>query len=581
VTAGAVGLAGDSRSRRPWGLWRWYLALAVAGAGVFFSPAAGANVGWGLAYVALCVLGLVAVVLGMRRNRPARPIGWLLLAAAYGALTVGNWVWYPYVLWTGRVLPYPSVGDGLFLSSYALLLLGLVVLLRGRSAGRDRAGLLDAAIMASGMGMLGWVYLIQPQLQASTLSLAGRAATVAYPLVDVVLVGILARMAFAPRARRPAFWLLAAGLLAQLVGDVAYTVAVLHGTFTFQSAALPTYMLSWGFVGAAALHPSMATLSDPARRPDDRGERGRLVPLALAALTPSAVGIVESANGRTVNVPVVSGISAVLFVLVLARVAGLMEDVTRYHRVEKLRNQFVSIVSHELRTPLTSIRAALGLVASGRLGSLPGDSQAMLDIAVRNTDRLGRLLDDVLDLERMESGTLAMDKQPCSARGLVEQAATSMRPMAEQAAVRLQAGGPDATVLADSYRVVQALANLLGNAIKFSAPGATVWVRAEPRRGEVLFRVKDQGRGIPPDKLGVIFGRFQQVDSSDTRDKGGSGLGLAICRSIIEQHGARIWVESTLGQGSTFSFTLPVLAAATSDQASDGLHATTLKHSAQ
>jgi signal transduction histidine kinase len=97
----------------------------------------------------------------------------------------------------------------------------------------------------------------------------------------------------------------------------------------------------------------------------------------------------------------------------------------------------------------------------------------------------------------------------------------------------------------------------------------------------VLVRVKDQGRGIPPDKLEAIFGRFEQVDSSDARDKGGSGLGLAICRSIIEQHGGRIWVQSTLGQGSTFSFTLPLLAAASAEQTIDRPHATSLKHSAQ
>jgi len=581
VTAGAVGLSGDGGSPRYRSLWRWYLALAVAGAGVFLLPAAEPTVGWGLAYVALCVLGLVAVLLGVRRNRMARPLGWQLLAAGYGVLTIGNWLWYPHVLWTGTMLAYPSITDALFLSSYALLLVGLVVLLRSRSAGRDRAGLLDAAIIASGLGVLAWVYLIQPQLQVSNLSLAGRAATIAYPLLDLVLIGILARMAFAPGVRTAAFWLLSLGLLAQLAGDVIYAVTVLNGTFTFESAVLPVYALSWAFVGAAALHPSMTTLSDPARRHDERGERWRLLPLALAALTPSAVGILESVNGRTVNVPVVSGVSAVLFVLVLARVAGLMEDITRYHRVEKLRNQFVSLVSHELRTPLTSIRGALGLVASGRLGPLPDDSQEMLDIALRNTERLGRLLDDVLDLEQMESGRLTMAKQPCGARGLVDQAATGMRPMAAQATVRLQAAGPDTTVVADPGRVVQALANLLGNAIKFSPPGATVWVSAEPRRGEVLIRVKDQGRGIPPDTLEVIFGRFRQVDSSDARDKGGSGLGLAICRSIIEQHDGRIWVQSTLEEGSTFSFTLPLFQAAAGDQPNDRPHVAVLKNLAQ
>jgi signal transduction histidine kinase len=567
VAGAAVGPVGDEYLQHR-GLWRWYLAVAVAGGGVFFLPTVKPTVGWGLAYVALCGLGLMAVLLGVRRNRPARPLGWYLLGAGHGLLVVGNWVWYPYVLWTGTVLAYPSITDALFLASYAVLLVGLVVLLRSRSAGRDRVGLLDAAIIASGIGMLAWGYLIQPQLEASTLSSAGRAATIAYPLVDVVLVGILARMAFSPRVRRPAFWLLSLGLLAQLTGDVVYSVTVLNGSFSFQSAALPLYALSWAFVGTAALHPSMTTLSDPVSRHEDRGERWRLVPLALAALMPSAVGILESVNGKTVNVPVLSGISAVLFVLVLARVAGLMEDITRYHRLEQLRNQFVSLVSHELRTPLTSIRGALGLVASGRLGPLPDDTQEMLDIAVRNTQRLGRLLDDILDLEQMDAGTLTMARQPCSARSLVDQAVTTMQPMAEQAAVRLQVAGADATVLADPYRVAQALANLLGNAIKFSPPGATVWVTAEPRRGEVLVRVRDQGRGIPADKLDTIFGRFQQVDSSDARDKGGSGLGLAICRSIIEQHGGRIWVQSTLGHGSTFSFTLPPLAAA-SDHTND------------
>jgi signal transduction histidine kinase len=126
--------------------------------------------------------------------------------------------------------------------------------------------------------------------------------------------------------------------------------------------------------------------------------------------------------------------------------------------------------------------------------------------------------------------------------------------------------------------VVQALSNLVGNAIKFSPPGATVRVTAERSHGEVLFRVSDQGRGIPPDKLEAIFGRFQQVDSSDARDKGGSGLGLAICRSIIQQHGGRIWAESTPREGSTFTFTLPFPEATASTQTEDRGRTTILKN---
>ena len=544
---------------------------------MFSIPTVGPSVGWGLVYVGVCMLCLAAILVGVWRNRPTRPLAWYLLAVAYLVLTAASAVWYPYALWTRALLSYPSIADGLFLCGYVILLVGLVALLRGRSAGRDEAGLLDAAIIASGMGVLAWVYLIQPQLTSSTLSRTGRATTIAYPLVDILLVGVLARMAFAPCVRRAAFWLLSLGLAAQLAADGIYAAAALKGTFTFGSGALPFDVLSWGFVGAAALHPSMTTLSDPAGR-HDYGEQWRLVPLALAALSPSTVAILESAHGKIVNVPVISGLSAVLFLLVLARVAGLMEEISRYHRLEKLRTQFVSIVSHELRTPLTSIRGALSLVAGGRLGPLPHDSREMLDIALRNTERLGRLLDDILDLERMDSGQLTLAKQPCRAHGLAEQAANAMHPMAEQAAVRLEVSGADATVVADPGRVVQALSNLVGNAIKFSPPGATVRVIAERSRGEVLFHVSDQGRGIPPDQLEAIFGRFQQVDSSDARDKGGSGLGLAICRSIIQQHGGRIWAESTPRKGSTFTFTLPFPETTASDQTEDRGRTTILKN---
>jgi CheY-like chemotaxis protein/two-component sensor histidine kinase len=181
----------------------------------------------------------------------------------------------------------------------------------------------------------------------------------------------------------------------------------------------------------------------------------------------------------------------------------------------------------------------------------------MLDIAVANTDRLVRLINDILDIERMESGKLTLDRQAWDASDLAAQAVAEMRTMADQARVRLSVAAPDCRVLVDRDRVIQTLTNLLSNAIKFSPQGSTVWLTAEPDGDQVRFVVRDEGRGIPADKLEAIFGRFQQVDSSDARQKGGSGLGLAICRSIIQQHGGRIWAQSIPGQGSTFSFTLP------------------------
>jgi hypothetical protein len=270
VTTGAAGPAGDGGGPGYQNLWRWYLAVAAASGCGFFIPTVAQTVGWGLVYVGCYLLCVVAILLGVRLNRPARSLAWYLLAAGYGMVAVAVAVWYPYVLWTGTVLGYPSIADGLFLSSYAILLAGLVALTRSRSAGRDRAGLLDAAIMASGMGVLGWVFLIQPQLAVSTLSFAGRAATIAYPLVDVVLVGILARMAFAPGVRRPG--LLAAGARAaraadrrrRLCGDLAGWHLRLRQR---GHAVLRAGVCLCGGGGVASVHDQPVGPHPPVRRP--------------------------------------------------------------------------------------------------------------------------------------------------------------------------------------------------------------------------------------------------------------------------------------------------------------------------
>jgi CheY-like chemotaxis protein len=182
----------------------------------------------------------------------------------------------------------------------------------------------------------------------------------------------------------------------------------------------------------------------------------------------------------------------------------------------------------------------------------------MLEIAVTNTDRLVRLINDILDSERLASGKTPMEKRVCSAAQLVTQAVDVMKPMAEKAGISLSIESQDAALLADPDRIAQALTNLISNAIKFSPKGGRIWVAAERKENQMLFRVQDEGRGVPPDKLGMLFERFQQVDSSDAREKGGTGLGLSISRSIVEQHKGRIWIESTVGQGSTFFFTLPL-----------------------
>jgi PAS domain S-box-containing protein len=241
--------------------------------------------------------------------------------------------------------------------------------------------------------------------------------------------------------------------------------------------------------------------------------------------------------------------------LVAAQAVG--RDVTERRQGEQLKDEFISVASHELRTPLTSIRAALGLLESGLMAQQPERARHTLRIATRNSERLARLLNDILDLERMSSGAVRVERHPYDVAEVMTQAAETVRAAAESAGVLLVVAPPRAMACLDADRMCQVLVNLLGNAIKFSPAGGTVWLGAAADEGGVTFTVRDQGRGIPADKLEAVFQRFTQVDVSDARDKGGSGLGLAICRTIVEQHGGRIWVESREGAGSTFTVRLP------------------------
>lgn len=262
-------------------------------------------------------------------------------------------------------------------------------------------------------------------------------------------------------------------------------------------------------------------------------------------------------------------------------VTGIGEDVTERQAVEKLKDEFISIVSHELRTPLTSIRGSLGLLMAGVMDDDPTAMKRMIEIAAIDTERLVRLVNDILDLEKLEMGRISLIREWCDAADLIQRSAEVMASSAQAAGVTLEIVAPSVQIWVAPDRIIQTFTNLLSNAIKFSSAGGVVALRAEiideviletqnernlahpnfPQRllsSHILFSVQDQGRGIPEDKLETIFGRFQQVDASDSRDQGGTGLGLAICKSIVQQHGGQIWAESIWGEGSTFFFALPL-----------------------
>jgi two-component system, OmpR family, sensor histidine kinase VicK len=261
---------------------------------------------------------------------------------------------------------------------------------------------------------------------------------------------------------------------------------------------------------------------------------------------------------------------------------ALTSDISDRKAIERMKDEFISVVSHELRTPLTSIHSSLKILATGKLGSLSGQGERMLEIADQQTERLVHLVNNVLDLQRIQSGKITMNKQAWQTKELMAEAVQAIKTLAQAKEIQLSFEPNNFVVWADRDYIVQTLTNLLSNAVKFSPSHSTVVLdvaKKAPRQKNnqqqsrssspisyITFAVKDRGQGIPSDRLETIFERFQQVDSSDSRKKGGTGLGLAICRQIVEGHGGKIWAESCLDQGSSFYFTLPELRQRESDR---------------
>lgn len=239
---------------------------------------------------------------------------------------------------------------------------------------------------------------------------------------------------------------------------------------------------------------------------------------------------------------------------------GTLEDITERKRVEQMKNEFVSVVSHELRVPLTSIRGTLEWISEKAASQLTPNMQKMLEIATRSSERMGRLINDMLDIERLESGKMVFQMKPVEVAPFLQQAVEAHQGLAQQfdAKIELLRVPPGVKVSADSDRLMQVMGNLLSNAAKFSPQGGVVTIsaaRQAPR--SVRISVTDQGPGIPLKFQPMIFQKFAQAESSDRRQKQGSGLGLSITKAIVERMGGKIAFESQQGAGTTFFFDLP------------------------
>jgi len=235
-------------------------------------------------------------------------------------------------------------------------------------------------------------------------------------------------------------------------------------------------------------------------------------------------------------------------------------DVSHEKAVDRMKSEFISVASHELRTPMTSIKGSVDLILSGFAGETSPEMQELLEIAQKSCDRLVRLVNDILDLSKIEAGQLKLNVERLDLTEIAVRAVCAVKSLADKTEVRLKVDRPLPLphVEADPDRIEQAITNLLSNAVKFSPPKGEVTVELSSDDIWVQCAVRDQGVGIAEKDLHRIFGKFQQL--SEGRRRGGTGLGLAITRGLIDEHRGSIWVESRVGEGSRFIFRLPVAA---------------------
>jgi signal transduction histidine kinase len=517
--------------------WWLYLCVGAALAAAYFLlPPDPARL---LVWPVIGLSSVAATVLGVRLNRPSRPTAWYLFAAGQLAFAAGDLLYFM----RDRVLhlsgPSPYFADLVYLSVYPLLVTGLLLLIRQRGPGRDRACLLDATVIATGVGLLAWVFLIDPYVRNPDLSLVDRLVSVAYPLCDVVLLAVAVRLAVGPGRRPASFWLLAVGVVSLLVSDVLYGLLQLAGEWHLGSPVDLGWIMFYACWGAAALHPSMRTLSERSVSVS-RLTRNRLALLALAALVAPAMLIVQDLRGEPAEGVVIAVGSVVVFLLTLARMADLAAELALQDERKRVM-QTVLRATDEQRLHLAAELhdgpvqglAALGLRLSrlGRRlrGGDPDGAEALLGGLEEHLAReiaglrrlVGELRPPVLDQFGLETA-LRRHVEAFQAEAGVDCLvdADLGRPLAPELE----------TVL---YRVTQeSLAN-----VGKHANAAHVRISLGADNGLVRLLISDDGVGFDPSKA--------------PRLAADGHFGLAGMRERVEMVGGRFQVESHPGQGTT------------------------------
>jgi signal transduction histidine kinase len=566
------------RGKARW-LWLAYIVGGFALTAVYHSgPAKLRN---GPVFNLIGLSAVVAILIGVWLNKPPSRAPWNLFALGQLFFLVGDVIAYNHEQLFGTPLPFPAISDLFYLLVYPCLLLGVTLLARRRNVDRSETGFADAFIVAIGAGVLSWTYVISPYARSTDLTVTQKMVSIAYPVMDLLLLMALVRLAVGPGKRGTAFNLLTLGVACLLVTDAAYGWMLANVPGGYANGGLldvgwAAFYILWA---AAALHPSMRELEEPV--PEEQHHpalRLRVGLLAIASVATPAVIIVESLRGRPIDSPIVGICCAALFILVLVRMNGLLVDVNelrqtqdalqdsrgqlelaldrerdvgeRLREQDEVKNTYLSAVSHELRTPLTFIFGTSTLLEK-HLDDLPSDEvKEMIGHTRRSARKLQSLLDDLLDVERLRSGDISLEREPVDLSELAARVADDLGPQDQHPLV---VEVPPIVLLADASKLERVLSNLIGNAFKYCRPGARVWVRAERSGSEIVLIVEDEGEGIEEEDRDLIFRRFERMNARGP----GTGIGLSLVARFAEMHGGRAWVEERSGGGASFRVSLP------------------------